>query len=75
MEPDFSRLDDYIADEGVDGYLIDDDAENSDQKYLSGFDAPDPFVTLYTPDETVLLVSGLEYGRAKKESRADVVDR
>jgi len=75
MEPDFSKLDDYIADEGVDGYLIDDDAENSDQKYLSGFDAPDPFVTLYTPTETALLVSGLEYGRAKKESRADVVDR
>jgi Xaa-Pro aminopeptidase len=75
MEPDFSKLDEYISDEGVDGYLIDDDAENSDQKYLSGFDAPDPFVTLYTPEETVLLVSGLEYGRAKKESRADAVDR
>ncbi|MFW5919057.1 MAG: M24 family metallopeptidase [Halanaeroarchaeum sp.] len=75
MEPDFSKLDDYVADEGVDGYLIDDDAENSDQKYLSGFDAPDPFVTLYTPEKTALLVSGLEYGRARKESRADVVDR
>lgn len=75
MEPDFSALDEYLDEAEMDGYLIDDDADNADQRYLSGFDAPDPFVTLYLPDETTLLVSGLEYGRAMKESRADTVDR
>ncbi|WP_132060711.1 M24 family metallopeptidase [Halorussus amylolyticus] len=75
MEPDLSTLADALADAGADGYLLDSDSEDSDQRYLSGFDAPDPFVTLYTPDGIALLVSGLEYGRAKKESRADEVAR
>ena len=75
MDPDFSRLDDLLSEEGSDGYLVDDTSHNSTQKYLSGFDAHDPFVTLYTPERTVLLVSALEYGRAKKQSRADEVRR
>ncbi|USZ68170.1 Xaa-Pro peptidase family protein [Halorussus salilacus] len=75
MEPDLSTLADALEDAGADGYLLDADSGDSDQLYLSGFDAPDAFVTLYTPEETALLVSGLEYGRAKKESRADEVAR
>jgi len=75
MDPDLSPLSDALADAGVDGYLLDAESEESDQLYLSGFDAPDPFVTLYTPDGTYLLVSGLEYGRATEESRADEVAR
>ncbi|WP_128475925.1 M24 family metallopeptidase [Halorussus pelagicus] len=75
MNPDLSPLADALADADVDGYLLDADSEESDQLYLSGFDAPDPFVTLYTPEETALLVSGLEYGRATEESRADAVAR
>jgi Xaa-Pro aminopeptidase len=75
MEPDLSPLADALADAGADGYLLDADSGDSDQRYLSGFDAPDEFVTLYTPEETVLLVSGLEYGRAVEESRADEVVR
>jgi Xaa-Pro aminopeptidase len=75
MDPDFSTLDAFLREEGYDGYLLDDDSTNSDQRYVSGFDAPDPFLTLYTPDGTYLLVSGLEYGRATKESRADGVVR
>lgn len=75
MDPDFTMLDDYLAAEGLDGYLLDAASTNSDQLYLSGFDAPDPFTTLYTPDGIHLLVSGLEYGRAKKESRASTVAR
>ena len=74
MQPDLSRLDELLADRGVDGYLIDADATVSDQRYLSGFDAPDPFVTLYD-GELHLLVSSLEYGRARTESRADDVVR
>ena len=75
MEPDLSPLDSHLSALGVDAYLIDAASTDSNQRYLSGFDAPDPFVTCYTPEELSVLVSGLEYGRAKKESRADRVDR
>ncbi len=74
-DPDLSALADRLHEVGVDGYLIDADSEDSDQRYVSGFDAPDPFVTLFTPDGTHLLVSSLEYGRARTESRADAVHR
>ncbi len=72
---DTDALEAYLDDEGYDGYLIDADSEDADQRYLSGYDAPDPFLTLYTPDDLWVLVSGLEYGRAKAESKADVVRR
>ncbi|MFB6296302.1 MAG: M24 family metallopeptidase, partial [Halobacteriales archaeon] len=68
-------LDGYLDREGFDGYLLDADSEDSDQRYLSGYDAPDPYLTLYTSEGLWLLVSGLEYGRAKSESNADVVRR
>lgn len=74
MEPDLSKLDAFLDDTGVDGYLIEADGTDSDQRYLSGFTAPDPFVTLYT-GETHLLVSALEYGRAKRNARAASVER
>jgi Xaa-Pro aminopeptidase len=75
MEPDLSELDAYLDDAGVDGYLIDADSEASDQYYLSGFDAPDPFITLYDGDTHLLFPRSLEFGRAKRESRADTVER
>ena len=75
MEPDLSALSDALADADADGYLLDADSGDSDQRYVSGFDAPDEFVTLYTPEGIYLLVSGMEYGRAVKESRADEVAR
>jgi len=75
MEPDLSDLDAHLDDVDADGYLIFADGDESDQRYLAGFGAPDPFTTLYTSDGTHLLVSGLEYGRAESESRADTVAR
>lgn len=75
MDPDFTRLDAHLDSRGADAYLIDAASTDSNQRYLSGFDAPDPFLSCYTPDELSLLVSGLEYGRAKTESRADRVRR
>jgi Xaa-Pro aminopeptidase len=51
MTRDLSALDDCLADIGADGYLVDADGTDSNQRYLSGFDAPDPFVTLYVPDD------------------------
>lgn len=74
MDPDLSALDEALDEAGTDGYLLDADTEEPDQRYLSGFDAPDPFITLYD-GEIHLLVSALEYGRARGESRAETVAR
>ncbi|GAA0285434.1 M24 family metallopeptidase [Halobacterium noricense] len=75
MDPDFTRLDEFLDEQGLDGYAFHDDASNSDLYYVTGFDAPDPYLAVYTPEETAVLVSSLEYGRAKQESRADTVKR
>ena len=83
MNLDLTTLDAYCREAGVDGYLVDADGEDATQRYLSGFDAPDPYVTLYVRDDvaegeggsTHLLVSALEYGRAAEESRGDSVER
>jgi Xaa-Pro aminopeptidase len=72
---DTDTLDAYLEEEGYDGYLVDADSENADQRYLSGYDAPDPFLTLYTPESLWMLVSGLEYARARSDSNADTVRR
>jgi Xaa-Pro aminopeptidase len=75
MHPDLSALDAALDEHGVDGYLIDADSTDSDQYYLSGFDAPDPFVTLYDGEIRLLFARSLEYGRATTESRAETVER
>ena len=76
MDIDLSPLADYLAEHDLDGYLIDDDSSDADQRYVSRFSAPDAYQTLVTPDGAVhLLVSGLEYGRAVKEAGADTVTR
>jgi Xaa-Pro aminopeptidase len=81
FDPEFAPLDAFLAEAGRDGYLIDAAGDDSDQRYLSGFDAPDPFVGLYVPGEgdddgsVHLLVSSLEYGRAASDARADAVAR
>jgi Xaa-Pro aminopeptidase len=41
-----------------------------DLYYLTGLMAPDPYLTIAFPDELVVAVSPLEYGRALRESRA-----
>ncbi len=74
MAKDLSALDSALDSMAVDGYLVDAASTDSDQLYLSGFDAPDAFTTLYA-DGVHLLVSSLEYGRAKKESDAASVVR
>ncbi|WP_290811077.1 M24 family metallopeptidase [Halovivax sp.] len=73
MDVDLSSLREYLDEAGLDGYLIDDDGADADQQYVSGFGAPDPYQTLVTDDGIHLLVSGLEYGRAKSEANADSV--
>ncbi|ELY43378.1 M24 family metallopeptidase [Natronorubrum sulfidifaciens] len=75
VDVDLSPLRESLEAEGIDGYCIDADGSDSDQRYVSGFTAPDPYQTLVTADGVHLLVSGLEYGRAKAESSADSVTR
>ncbi|MBZ6493571.1 M24 family metallopeptidase [Natrinema longum] len=75
VDVDLAALREYLAAEGLDGYLIDDDASDSDQRYVSGFTAPDPYQTLVTQDGVHLLVSGLEYGRASADANAESVTR
>lgn len=75
MDPDLSALDAHLADRGVDGYLLDADGDDADQYYLSGFHAPDPFLTLYDGSVRLLFARSLEYGRATRESRAETVER
>jgi Xaa-Pro aminopeptidase len=75
MEPDFAKLDTHLDEVGVDGYLIEADSTDSDQYYLSGFDAPDPFLTLYNGSVHLLFGRSLEFGRAKREARAETVHR
>ncbi|MFC3957124.1 M24 family metallopeptidase [Halovivax cerinus] len=73
MGNDLTALADYLATNDLDGYLVDAAGEDADQRYVSGFDAPDPYQTLVTEDGVHLLVSGLEYGRAESEAAADTV--
>ena len=73
MVRDLSQLDQYLASEEIDGYLLRASGADANQRYLSGFGAPDAFATLYTKGETHLLVRNLERALARKESRANSV--
>ncbi|MFB6139828.1 MAG: M24 family metallopeptidase [Halosimplex sp.] len=75
MDPDLSALDAFLDEQGFDGYLVHADSGDSTQYYLSGFDAPDPFVTLYDGEVRLLFHRSLEFGRAKREARAATVER
>ncbi|MFC7139349.1 M24 family metallopeptidase [Halosimplex aquaticum] len=75
MDPDLSDLDAFLDEQDLDGYLVDADSTDSNQYYLSGFDAPDPFVTLYDGEVRLLFHRSLEYGRARREARAATVER
>ena len=75
MEPDLSALDAFLDENDCDGYLVHADSDDSTQYYLSGFDAPDPFVTLYDGEVRLLFHRSLEFGRAKREARAATVER
>ena len=72
---DSPRLEEHLSGKGVEGYLVYASSEAADQYYLSGFDAPDPFVTLYDGEVRLLFSRSLEYGRAVREADATTVER
>jgi Xaa-Pro aminopeptidase len=73
MTAPYPRLDTYLEQTNTDAYLVDADGEDSNQYYLSGYHAPDPFVTLYADGSVYLLVSSLEATRARTDSDAEEV--
>ncbi|MFP4627619.1 MAG: M24 family metallopeptidase [Halobacteriales archaeon] len=74
MRGNLDPVDDHLATVGADGYLIEADGDTAEQYYLSGFWAPDPFVTLYADGEVHGLVSPLEFGRATAVGGFDTVE-
>jgi Xaa-Pro aminopeptidase len=75
MTLETARLDAFLDEAGLDGILVDDDGEAANAYYLADAGAPDPFLTLYADGAVHLLVSELEYGRLRRESRAKTVAR
>jgi len=75
MSESHGKLDKYLESTGADAFLIEADSSVSDQYFLSNFEAPDPFITLYTPKGIHLLVAGMEVNRARTESVATTVKR
>jgi len=58
-------------DEGQNLLVIGAPEHNADAYHLSGFLAPDPVICLRVAGKTYLVVSSLEYGRAKKVAPVD----
>jgi Xaa-Pro aminopeptidase len=75
MPPSSQRAGRFLSDHELDGFLLlGDSLCNLDLYYLSRFLAPDRFALLATATSSLsILVSGMEEGRAKKESCADEV--
>jgi len=75
MGPPFPTIDERIEEADATGFLIEEDSENGNQRYLSGFNSHGTFFTLYADGSVSILTGTTEYTRAKKESHADHVHR
>ncbi len=53
--------------------LFADTHRSADQRYVSGFDVPDPFISFQAKRKWHAVLNQLEFSRALKESRFDVV--
>jgi len=49
-------------------------ANTPDIRYATNFVAPDVAVVLHRPDQTILIVSSMEYGRASRQARPCIVE-
>ncbi len=69
-----SRIQSFLEASSLDGFLfVGDSICDADMYYLTHFLAGDRFALLLAQKKTTLLVSSMEKGRAKLESRADEV--
>lgn len=69
-----AAIDRLLQEKKYDAFMIHDDSSSSrDLYYLSGFEASDPFTYLRTDGKSILVVSQLEFSRAREESRVDEV--
>ena len=73
MPPSSPQTGKFLSDHELDGFLLLGDGRcHLEIYYLSRFSAPDRFALLARPSLSIL-VSGMEAGRARKESVADEV--
>ena len=71
-----TALEDELVRQDCDAYVVYDSSENSDMRYLSGFQATDPFLYLRKrTGEEYLIVSSMEELRARRESKCEVLTR
>lgn len=75
MRPNLEPLEAALAEVDADGYLLDEDSADPNQRYLSGYDAGDPFVTLVVDGEIHLLFWGMDYFNAQGNSNGDEIHR
>lgn len=66
-------LDQLLDEEGFDAFLMREDSGDADMYYLTRFPRSDPFIFLRKDGESTIIVSQLEYSRAKEEAEADNV--
>jgi Xaa-Pro aminopeptidase len=69
-------LDQAIVRSGADAYVIYAASDNADMRYCTGFKTSDPFIYIKKPGQQgVIIVSQMEYARARRESAAVVMTR
>lgn len=66
-------LDSFLDSNGFDGFLLREDSSSSNLYYLTELEVPDPVIFLRTRGKSILVVSQLEYSRAKEEAKVDEV--
>lgn len=66
-------LDELLDDSDFDAFLMREDSDDSNMYYLTEFGRSDPFIYLRKDGESTVIVSQLEYSRAKDEAEVDRV--
>jgi Xaa-Pro aminopeptidase len=69
-------LDNAVVKSGADAYVIYASSDNADMRYCTGFKTSDPFIYIKKPGQRgLIIVSLMEYTRARHESMAAVMTR
>lgn len=72
----FSQLDDAIQKSNAAAYVCYASPNSPDMRYLTGFSGSDPLVCIKRPGEApLLIVPQMEYNRALKETKCEVITR